>query len=88
MSLRKYMDLNERVFHQNINSRPLIVTYKLSINLYIILYLGICGLFQKLWVHSKLIENIQLWMLQKCYSTGVISIINTSFPICISICLQ
>ena len=55
MSLRKDMTLNERVFRQNINNEPSIVTYHLSINLYIILYLVICGLFHKLWVHAELI---------------------------------
>ena len=64
MSLRKDMTINERVSHQNINSGPSIVIHDLSINLYIILYLWICGLFQKLRVYSRLIENIQLWMLQ------------------------
>ena len=64
MSLRKDMTINERVFRQNINNGPSIVIHNLSINLYIILYLRICGLFQNLRVHSELIENIQLWMLQ------------------------
>ena len=58
------MTLNERVFRQNINIGPSIANYHLSINLYIILYLWICGLFQKLRVHFELIANIQLCMLQ------------------------
>ena len=62
MSLQKAMTINERVFRQNINNVSSILTYHLSISLYIILYLWICGLFQKL-LHSELIENIQLWML-------------------------
>ena len=48
MSLWKDMTLNERVFHQNINSGPLIVTYHLSISLYINLYLWICGLISEI----------------------------------------
>ena len=49
MSLRKDMTLNERVFRQNINSGPLIVTYHLSIQLSIYIC-PINGLFNILGV--------------------------------------
>jgi len=59
MSLRKYITLNERVFHQNINNGPSIVIWTyLSIYSYFIIY-GYVGYFR-----NYLIENIQLWMLQ------------------------
>ena len=53
------MTLNERVFHQNINSGPSIVIWTyLSIYSHLIIY-GYVGYFI-----NFLIVNIQLWMLQ------------------------
>ena len=60
MYLRKYMTLNERVFHGNINNGTSIVIWTyLSIYSYFIIY-GYVGYFR-----NYLIENIQLWTLQE-----------------------